>query len=274
MFYLSPGGPPLSDPHLLVERDGHVAIVTMNRPEARNAWSLEMIARMFDAWRSIDEDPEVRCAILTGAAGTFCAGADLKLMHADQSDNPWHQRFREDPALHWKAMLKTYRLRKPLVAAVEGYALGGGTEILQATDLRVAAESAVFGLTEAKWALFPLGGSTVRLPRQVPHCIAMEILLTGRRFTAQEALSWGLVNRVVPDGEALDGALELAHAVAANGPLAVQAIKASVLQTVAVPEDDAWATELRLGQPVFQTEDAREGPRAFAEKRPPQFKAR
>lgn len=274
MFYLRPEAVTVSDPHLLVEREGHVAIVTMNRPEARNAWSLEMIARMYDAWRAIDEDPEVRCAILTGAQGTFCAGADLKLMHADQRDNPWHARFREDPELHWKSMLKTYRLRKPLVAAVEGFALGGGTEILQATDLRVAARGAVFGLTEAKWALFPLGGSTVRLPRQIPHCIAMELLLTGRRFTAEEALGWGLVNRVVDDGQALASALELAQQVAANGPLAVQAIKASVLETVAVPEQEAWATELRHGQPVFATEDAREGPRAFAEKRPAQFKAR
>lgn len=263
----------MSDPHLLLERDGHVAVVTMNRPEARNAWSLELLARMHDAWTEIDADKEIRCAILTGAAGTFCAGADLKLMHADQSDNPWHARFRDDPDLHWKAMLKTHRLAKPLIAAVEGYALGGGTEILQATDLRVAAEGATFGLTEAKWALFPLGGSTVRLPRQIPHCIAMELLLTGRRFSAQEALGWGLVNRVVPDGQALSAALELAGTIAANGPLAVQAIKASVYETFAVPEARAWDTELRLGQPIFTTRDAREGPRAFAEKRAPQFKA-
>lgn len=264
----------MSDPHLLVERDGHVAIVTMNRPEAKNAWSLELLARLWDAWQTIDGDPEIRCAILTGAGGTFCAGADLKLMHGDQSANPWHARFREDPELHWKAMLRAYRLRKPLVAAVEGYALGGGTEILQATDLRVAARSAVFGLTEAKWGLFPLGGSTVRLPRQVPYTVAMEILLTGERFTAEDALRMGFVGRVVDDGQALPEALRLAHLVAANGPLAVQAIKRSVVEALDLSEADGLASELAIGQPVFATQDAREGPRAFAEKRTPKFQAR
>lgn len=264
----------MSDPHLLVERRGHVVIVTMNRPEARNAWSLELLARMWDAWQEIDGDPEVRCAVLTGAGGTFCAGADLKLMHGDQSANPWHARFREDPALHWKAMLRSYRLVKPLIAAVEGYALGGGTEILQATDLRVAGRSATFGLTEARWGLFPLGGSTVRLPRQVPYTIAMELLLTGRKFSAEEAQRFGLIGRVVEDGQALASALELAEGIAQNGPLAVQAIKRSVMENLDLSEVEGLANELRVGQPVFTTEDAREGPRAFAEKRPPQFRAR
>jgi enoyl-CoA hydratase len=264
----------VSEPHLLVERDGHVVVVTMNRPDARNAFSLEMLARMADAWQEIDADPDVRVAILTGAAGTFCAGADLKMMHGDQSGNPWHARFREDDDLHWKAMLRHHRLRKPLIAAVEGYALGGGTEILQATDLRVVARSAVFGLTESRWGLFPLGGSTVRLRRQVPHAIAMELLLTGRKFSADEALSWGLVNRVVDDGSALAAARELADQIARNGPLSVQAIKRSVYEADTLPEAEALANELRVGQPIFATEDAREGPRAFAERRAPIFKAR
>ena len=132
----------MSDPHLKVEKEGHVVVVTMDRPEAKNAWSLEMLAQMWDAWQMIDSDPEVRCAILTGAGGTFCAGADLKLMHSDQSDDPWHARFREDPDMHWKALLRHSRLKNPLIAAVEGFALGGGTEILQATDIRVAGKSA------------------------------------------------------------------------------------------------------------------------------------
>jgi enoyl-CoA hydratase len=262
----------MSEPHLLIERQGHVVIVTMNRPSARNAWSLQMMAQMWDAWEMIDGDPDVRCAILTGADGTFCAGADLKLMHADQSDDPWHARFREDPDLHWRALLRHYRLKKPLIAAVEGYALGGGTEILQATDIRVAGESAKFGITEPVYGLFPLGGSTVRLRRQIPHTVAMEMLLTGRRVSAQEALQFGLIGRVTPDGEALTVAMELAEMVAANGPVAVQAIKQSAWETAQLSEEAGLARELEIGQPVFTTEDAREGPKAFAERRKPDFK--
>lgn len=264
----------MGDPHLLFEVDGHVATVTMNRPEARNAWSLELMARMADAWDEIDGNDEIRVAILTGAGGTFCSGADLKLMHTDQSANPWHARFRDDPGLHWKTMLRSYRLKKPLIAAVEGYALGGGTEILQCTDLRVAGKSAVFGLTEAAMGLFPLGGSTVRLRRQIPHTAAMEMLLTGRRVTAQEALAWGLIGRIVDDGDTLGSAHELAAMIAKNGPIAVQAIKRSVLESEFLPEQEALAKELEIGQPVFKTQDAREGPRAFAEKRQPEFKCR
>lgn len=261
----------MSDPHLLFEREGHVAIVTFNRPEARNAWSLEMMARMADAWDEIDGDDDIRVAILTGAGGTFCAGADLKLMHSDQSKDPWHARFRDDPELHWKAMLRSYRLKKPLIAAVEGYALGGGTEILQCTDIRVAAETATFGLTEAQYGLFPLGGSTVRLRRQVPYTFAMDMLLTGRRVSAQEALQWGLIGRTAPEGEALDHAREIAARIARNGPIAVQAIKRSAIESESLSEADGLARELQIGQPVFATKDAREGPRAFAERREPNF---
>lgn len=262
----------MAEPHLLLDRDGHVLIVTMNRPQARNAWSLEMMARMWDAWQEIDRDPDIRVAILTGAAGTFSAGADLKLMHSDQSSNPWHARFREDPELHWKAMLRHYSLKKPFIAAVEGFALGGGTEILQTTDIRVAARSATFGLTEPCYGLFPLGGSTVRLRRQIPHTMAMDMLLTGRRISAEEACRFGLIGRVVDDGQALSVALEVAQQIAANGPLAVQAIKRSVLAGAHLSEADALAMELEIGQPVFKTRDAREGPRAFAERRKPVFK--
>lgn len=264
----------MSEPHLLVEREGHVVTVTFNRPEARNAWSLETLARMWDAWQMIDGDPEVRVAILTGAGGTFCAGADLKLMHSDQSDNPWHARFREDPELHWKAMLRHYQLKKPLIAAVEGFALGGGTEILQATDIRVAGRGAVFGLTEARYGLFPLGGSTVRLRRQIGFTHAMDMLLTGRRVSAEEALGFGLIGRVVDDGCALTTARAIAEQIAANGPLAVQAIKRAAMEAADLSEADGLARELAIGQPVFATEDAKEGPRAFAERRTPDFKAR
>lgn len=264
-----------ASPHLLVEREGPVVTLTMNRPERRNAFSTEMLVRMADAWREIDEDPEVRCAILTGAGGTFCAGADLKAMSAGHpGEERWKRRIEQDPELHWKALLRKRRLSKPLVAAVEGFAVAGGTEILQATDVRVAAETAVFGVTEATRGLFPLGGSTVRLRRQIPYTLAAEMLLTGRRVPAEEARAMGLVGHVVPEGRALESAREIAGRIAANGPLAVQAILRSLRETEGLPEAEALAREAEIGLPVFASEDAREGPRAFAEKREPAFKGR
>jgi enoyl-CoA hydratase len=260
-------------PHLLVERTDHIVTLTFNRPESKNAFDLEVLVRLWDAWKMIDEDPEIRCAILTGAGGDFCAGSDLKQMHGNNEGNPWFERFKEDPDLHWKAMLRHYSLKKPLISAVEGTALAGGTEFLLATDIRVASETAVFGLTEPRLGLFPLGGSTVRLPRQIPHTIAMEMLLTGRVVKAREAKEIGLVGHVVPAGEALAKAQEIASKIVANGPLAVQAIKQSAKEGLLVSEEDGLANELKLGSRiVFETEDAKEGPRAFSEKRKPVFK--
>ena len=260
--------------HLTVERDGSTVIVTMNRPEARNAFSLPMLVGLADAWAEIDGDDEVRCAILTGAGGTFSAGADLKAMGGSQQPDAYRQRMEADPDLHWKALLRHHHVKKPLIAAVEGYAVAGGTEILQATDIRVAAESATFGVFEARRGLFPLGGSTVRLARQIPYTVAMEILLTGRAVSATEAERIGLVGRVVPDGQALAEAKRIAALIGENGPLAVEAIKRSVRETEGLPEDEALKIELEIGWPIFGTEDAKEGPRAFAEKRPPAFKRR
>ncbi len=262
-----------TSPHLLVERDGHVVTVTMNRPEARNAMDLEMLARLADAWQMIDDDDEVRVAILTGAGGHFCSGSDLKQMHKAQ-DTEWSARFKADPDLHWKAFLRHYQVKKPLIAAVEGYAIAGGTEILQGTDIRVAGQSAKFGLSEVRWGLFPLGGSTVRLRRQIPYTLAMDMLLTGRHIGADEALRFGLIGRVVPEGGALDEARRIAGEIAANGPFAVQSIKRSVRETEGMPEAEALKLELELGWKVFNSEDAKEGPRAFAEKRKPVFKGR
>ncbi len=265
---------PPSQPHVLFEKEGHVAIVTMNRPEARNAFGAEMLVRLADAWERVDGDPDIRVAILTGAGGHFCAGSDLKAMAGGWTADEWSERFKKDPDLHWKALLRHYRLKKPLIAAVEGTAVAGGTEILQGTDIRVAGASAKLGVAEARWGLFPLGGSTVRLRRQIPYTIAMELLLTGRHVTAEEALRFGLVGRVVPDGQALPEARNLAEQIAANGPLAVQAIKRSVVETEGLPEKEALAKELEIGWPILSTEDAKEGPRAFAEKRKPVFKGR
>lgn len=260
--------------HLTFEREGSTAIITLNRPEARNALSLPMLVGMVDAWTEIDANDDIRCAIVTGAGGTFCAGADLKAMGGGSQPSAYSERMAADPDLHWKALLRHYHVKKPLIAAVEGYAVAGGTEILQAMDIRVAAESATFGLFEARRGLFPVGGSTVRLPRQIPYTVAMDILLTGRAVSAQEAYRIGLVGRVVPDGQALASAKQIAAAIGENGPLAVEAIKRSVRETEGLPEDEALKIEFEIGWPVFATEDAKEGPRAFAEKRPAVFKRR
>jgi enoyl-CoA hydratase len=260
------------EPHLLYERDGHVAIVTLNRPAAKNALSGEMLVRMYDAWVEIDEDPELRVGILTGAGGTFCSGMDLKAFAGGtQGENPYQKRFEEDSDLHWKALLRHFQPRKPIIAAVEGFALAGGTEILQGTDIRVAGEGAVFGITEVARGLFPLGGSTVRLRRQIPHTIAAEMLLTGRRVPAAEAKEIGLIGHVVPDGQALAKAREIADQIAANAPLSVQAVLKSLREGAEMSEADALAHELEIGWPIFATKDAKEGATAFKEKRPPNF---
>jgi enoyl-CoA hydratase len=189
-------------------------------------------------------------------------------------DDDWTRRFKAEPDLQWKSFLRNHQLTKPLVAAVEGYAIAGGTEILQATDIRIAGESAKLGISEVRWGLFPMGGSTVRLRRQIPYARAMDMLLTGRHIGAAEALEIGLITRVVPDGKALEEARRVAEAIAANGPLAVQSVLASVKRTEGLPEREALAIELELGWKVFNSEDAKEGPRAFAEKRRPAFKGR
>jgi enoyl-CoA hydratase len=261
--------PMTDEPHALIERRGHVLVLTLNRPHARNALSGPMMAIMRDAWDQVDSDPGIRVAVLTGAGGAFCAGADLKAMAAappgDSMRTPGTDLSRID------ALLKGRRLVKPLIAAVEGPAIAGGTEILQATDIRIAGESARFGISEARWGLFPLGGSAVRLARQIPYAAAVDLLLTGRHISAAEALRIGLIGEVVPDGQALTRALEVAERVAANGPVAVQAILRTIRETEGMAENDALAVEARIGAAVFASADAKEGPRAFAEKRAPRF---
>ncbi|MEI2818802.1 MAG: crotonase/enoyl-CoA hydratase family protein [Marmoricola sp.] len=256
----------MSQPHALVELRDHTLIITMNRPEKRNALSGEMLAIMTEAWDRIEEDDEVRVAILTGAGGAFCAGADLQAMTSSHpGDN------RSFDASFIKGLLKGFRLTKPLIAAVEGPAIAGGTEILQGTDIRVAGESARFGVSEVKWSLYPMGGSAVRLPRQIPYTVAADLLLTGRHITAPEALQMGLIGHVVPDGTALDKALELAALISANGPLAVRAVLKTMRDSEGKHENDCWADDAEVGMAVFRSNDAKEGPRAFMEKRAPKF---
>ena len=264
----------LSTKHCRVERDGHVVILTMDRPEARNALSPDMLVGLADGFDYVDREPEVRVAILTGAGGHFSSGADLKAMAKPSDSEHVRSRLAEEPNLHWKALLRDYRVSKPLVAAVEGYAVAGGTEMLQGTDLRVAADTATFGVWEAKRALFPLGGSAVRLPRQIPYARAMDILLTCRPIPAYEALDLGLISRVVPEGHALAAARAVADQVAANGPIACQAILRAWRETEGLPDVEAMQIQDKIGWEVFASEDAKEGPRAFAEKRPPTYKGR
>ena len=258
--------------HLIVEPQGHTLVITMNRPEAKNALSSAMIVGLADAWVQLNDDDNLRCAILTGSGGSFCTGMDLKARaNDDAGPNPYQERWAADPDLHWKALLRHYRLRKPLIAAVEGYAVAGGTEILQATHLRVAGQSATFGVFEARRGLFPVGGSTVRLPRQIGYTNALEMLLTARAYTATEAQQIGLIGHVVPDGQALSKAHELADLICANGPLAVEAILKSVQETAGLDETEGLKREFEIGWPIFSTNDSKEGPRAFAEKRPPEW---
>jgi enoyl-CoA hydratase len=264
--------PPTAQPHCIVERDGHTLVVTMNRPEARNALSGEMMDIMRSAWDRVNDDPEIRVAVLTGAGGAFCAGADLKAMTSSHPGDSFEGGGWDLSVI--KPLLKGFRLTKPLVAAVEGPAVAGGTEILQATDIRVAGESARFGVSEPRWGLYPLGGSAVRLPRQLPYTVAADLLLTGRHVTAAEAKEVGLVGHVVPDGTALDRALEIAEAIAGNGPLAVQAILRTIRETEGMHEEEAFKLDAEIGAPVFSSEDAKEGPRAFADKRRPLFSGR
>lgn len=259
-------------PHALVELVDHTLVVTMNRPDKRNALSGEMLAIMAEAWDRVNADDDVRACILTGAGGAFCAGADLSAMSASSPSEKFDSG-EFDPAVI-KPLLKGFRLTKPLIAAVEGPAIAGGTELLQATDLRVAGESARFGVSEVRWGLYPLGGSAVRLPRQIPYTVAADLLLTGRHITAPEALALGLVGHVVPDGGALERAHELAAMIAANGPLAVRAVLETIRGSEGRHEDACWADDARTGAAVFASEDAREGPRAFLEKRTPDFRGR
>lgn len=261
---------------LLVERDGAVMIVTMNRPDRKNAMTLQMFGRLRDAWREAGVDDDIRCIVLTGAGGDFCAGMDLRGLAGDHGvSDDWDVTATmeaEGTQFIWDGLLKTARPGKPIVAAVEGVAIAGGTEILQGTDIRVAAESARFGVSEVKWSLYPMGGSAVRLARQIGYAEAADMLLTGKHITALEAKAIGLVSRVVPDGTALEHAMQVARTVAANGPLAVEAVVRTLHETPGMTEAEAFAHEDQYSGLVMSSEDAKEGPRAFAEKRSPEFK--
>ena len=247
--------------------DGALATVILDRAEKLHALTPEMMETLAGIAARIDADAGIRCVILTAAGDkAFCVGADINAWAALEPLDMWRSWVRRGHQVfdRWA------RLRVPVIAAINGHAIAGGMEIVQGTDIRVAVPTAKFGVQEVKWALFPAGGSSVRLPLQLPYAKAMELLLTGDLITADEALALGFLNYVTED--VMGRALEIAHKIAANGPLAVKAIRASVKACLGKPEAEALALETQFSGPVFLTEDAKEGPRAFLQKRAPVYR--
>lgn len=262
---------------VLVAREGAVAIVTLNRPAARNAMSPEMMCRMADVFDELAADSQVRSIVLTGSGDrAFCSGGDLNLTlplltGARAPSSEWDRRLMQDATILDRSSLRTERFDKPVIAAVNGACLAGGFEILLATDIRIAAEHATFGLPEVRHGLIPFAGALVRLPRQIPYCTAMQLMLTGEPIDAPTALRLGLVNTVLPAAEVLPHAVAMARRIADNGAVAVQRLKRTVQAASGATLTEGFALEDESRQAVMATVDAREGPLAFIEKRAPRF---
>jgi enoyl-CoA hydratase len=267
-------------PAVLFEKRNHIGYVTFNRPEVHNSYSPETLVLLSGIWTEAERDDDVRAVIVTGAGKVaFSAGADLGRLiplftGARKPEDEWDHKLMANRRLGDMALLRGYDFPKPVIAAVNGFCIAGGMEFLQATDLRVASENASFGLQEVKWAIIPAAGSLARLQRQIPYAKAMEILLTGNRIDAQEAWRIGLVNHVVAQEQLLARAEELARTIAENGPLAVRKIKEAVRRCSGLPLEEAFKIENQIGREVMASEDAKEGPRAFMEKRKPNYKGR
>ncbi len=250
----------------------------IDRPEAHNAIDPKTAIAMLDAWKDYREDSNCLCAIITGSDDkAFCAGMDLgttipMLTNARPPETEEERIIASDPGLIDRATLRNFELYKPVISAVNGFAIAAGMEIVLATDIRIASENARFGLREASWGLFPLGGSTVRLPRQVPYCKAMEIMLTCELIDAEEAFRIGLVNRIVPGDRLMKEVRKIANRIIRNGPLSLRNIKKSVIKCMGLTLEEGLNKEYQLGREVFDSKDAREGPLAFMEKREPRFK--
>lgn len=251
-------------PEVLTQVEDGVLIVTMNRPEAKNAMNKAQAEGISAAMDRLEADNELRCAILTGAGGTFCSGMDLKGFLRG-----------ERPSIEGRGFggLTEWTPSKPVIAAIDGYALAGGMELALSCDLIVANAGAKFGIPEAKRGLAAAAGGLIKLPRQIPPRIAMELALTGDFIDANRAYELGFINRIV-EGPAIEGAKELARAVAANGPLALIASKAVICQSHEWTEAEMWTKQGAIVNPVFVSEDAREGAAAFAEKRKPNWKGK
>jgi E-phenylitaconyl-CoA hydratase len=260
------------DMPVIYEKSGHVATVTINRPEALNAIDPQTNDELVEVWAAFRDDPDAWIGILTGAGDrAFSAGADLKELIPALA-----RRAREGTfgIFNFGGITRGFETWKPLIAAINGFALAGGTELALACDIRIASESARFGQPEVRWAIIPGAGGTQRLPRAIGESAALELILSGRQIDAQEALRLGLVHQVVPAGDVLAAAQHVAETLLANGPLALRAAKQAILQGLDLPLTQGLDLEQRLFAQMLQSEDAIEGPRAFAEKRAPDFRAR
>jgi enoyl-CoA hydratase len=263
---------------ILFEKKGHIAYVTFNRPHKKNTWTPNSFVILADAWVDIQNDPDIRVAIITGSGtDAFSAGGDLGSLiplftGAKTAETDEEKRFMQDLERYTShALLKGIDCYKPIIAAINGDALGGGFEIMQCCDIRIAATHARFGVPEVKRGLVPGGGSLVRLIRQLPHARAMEMLLTGEMFSSDQLLEWGFLNYVVEADQLLAKAETMAEIIIENGPVAVQASKECALRSLTQGWDEAFATEREVSARVMSTSDAQEGPRAIKEKRKPNY---
>jgi enoyl-CoA hydratase len=256
--------------------DDHIVRITIDRPEARNSADMEHFKQLREAWERFDSDRDAWVAVITGVGDAFFTGADLKTYvpeitkvaeRIQKEGLSEVDGYRLDDGT--KSVLRGARIWKPIIAAVNGFCTAGGMEMLGGVDIRVACPEAQFAVMEPKRGLFAGGGTTVRLPRQLNFPAAMEFLLTAERFPAERALELGLINEIVPREQLMDKAHEWAHRITANAPLAVQATKESVMRGLGLELEEAYKLEQEISSKVFQTEDAKEGPKAFAEKRPP-----
>jgi enoyl-CoA hydratase/carnithine racemase len=256
---------------VLYEKKDRLVYITLNRPDVMNALSIEVRRKLIEAWQEFRDDDDAWVAIISGAGDrAFSAGADLKEMASlppAQIADLWEG---TPPVLG----IRGIELWKPVIAAINGFCLAGGLELAMSCDMRVATENSTFGLAEVTRAIIPGAGGTQRLPRLMPLAIAMEMLLCGKRIDAQEAYRFGLINRIVPPGQHLAAAEEIARTILGNGPLAVRAIKESALRGLEMSLEDGFRLEGLLSRLIRDTEDAKEGPRAFAEKRPPAYRGR
>ncbi|MDB5108115.1 MAG: hypothetical protein JWM69_1056 [Candidatus Binatus sp.] len=267
----------MSEPALLYEKRDHIAYITFNRPRVRNAVNPEALCRLADVWRDYAQDDSLRVAILTGAGDlAFTAGADLGtliplLSGAREPQDDWDRRVLQDPQIRERVMLREFPLYKPIIAAINGSCVGLGAELIQATDIRIAAIHATFAVNEVARGFMPGGGSAVRLARQIPLCKAMEIVLVGDPISAQEAFRIGLVNELAAADQVMARAETLARRIAANAPIAVRKTKETVLRSLTVSFEEGYRIERENAGLTMATEDAKEGPRAFMEKRAPKF---
>lgn len=253
-----------SGDEIVVERSGHVAVVTLNRPDKLNALTMEMVVGFREITEELDDDPDIRAIVVTGRGRAFCAGGDLNSLLPATLDAGWDT-LNPDPARRFLSQVFT-----PVLAAIEGACVGGGFELMLGTDIRVAADDATFALPEGRWGLIPGSGAHVRLPQQLPWAMAMQFLLLGDQVDAARAREIGLINEVVPAGTALDRTHELADRIAANGPVAMRTAKEIAVR--ALRQADGFVIEHALNSRVLASADAQEGVRSFAERRPAQFK--